>query len=100
MPTRATAWPEAGIDGGLSGDQRLQDPGRPLGPGGRRHLAGHLARPDADPAPGPRRGRATASAHRGQRLLTWTPYLVGVPVFLVALYVFFENFGRLLPGNY
>lgn len=37
---------------------------------------------------------------RGQRLLTWTPYLVGVPVFLVALYVFFENFGRLLPGNY
>ena len=36
----------------------------------------------------------------GQRLLTWTPYLVGVPVFLVALYVFFENFGRLLPGNY
>ncbi|HWJ63963.1 MAG TPA: class E sortase, partial [Acidimicrobiales bacterium] len=37
---------------------------------------------------------------RSQRLLTWTPYLVGVPVFLVALYVFFENFGRLLPGNY
>jgi sortase A len=37
---------------------------------------------------------------RGDRLLTWTPYLVGVPVFLVALYVFFENFGRLLPGNY
>ena len=37
---------------------------------------------------------------RTQRLLTWTPYLVGVPVFLVALYVFFENFGRLLPGNY
>ena len=37
---------------------------------------------------------------RTQRLLTWTPYLVGVPVFMVALYVFFENFGRLLPGNY
>ncbi len=37
---------------------------------------------------------------RTKRLLTWTPYLVGVPVFLVALYVFFENFGRLLPGNY
>jgi sortase A len=37
---------------------------------------------------------------RPQRLLTWTPYLVGVPVFMVALYVFFENFGRLLPGNY
>jgi sortase A len=37
---------------------------------------------------------------RTQRLLTWTPYLVGVPVFLLALYVFFENFGRLLPANY
>ncbi|MGI8756547.1 MAG: class E sortase [Acidimicrobiales bacterium] len=37
---------------------------------------------------------------RGQRALTWTPYLVGLPVFLVALYVFFENFSRLLPGNY
>lgn len=37
---------------------------------------------------------------RGQRTLTWTPYLVGLPVFLVALYVFFENFSRLLPGNY
>ncbi|MCB0961699.1 MAG: class E sortase [Acidimicrobiales bacterium] len=37
---------------------------------------------------------------RGQRLLTWSPYLVGLPVFLVVLYVFFENFGRLLPGNY
>ena len=32
--------------------------------------------------------------------MTWTPYLVGVPIFMVALYVFFENFGRLLPGNY
>ncbi|MDQ2826167.1 MAG: class E sortase [Actinomycetota bacterium] len=37
---------------------------------------------------------------RGQRALTWTPYLVGLPVFMVALYVFFENFSRLLPGNY
>jgi sortase A len=43
---------------------------------------------------------AEATPTRRQRLLTWSPYLVGVPVFLVALYVFFENFGRLLPGNY
>jgi sortase A len=52
-----------------------------------------------------RKVRADAEADgttptRGQRLLTWTPYLVGVPIFMVALYVFFENFGRLLPGNY
>ncbi len=37
---------------------------------------------------------------RGQRALTWTPYLVGLPVFMIALYVFFENFSRLLPGNF
>ncbi len=37
---------------------------------------------------------------RPQRLLAWTPYLVGLPVFLVVLYVFFENFARLLPANY
>lgn len=37
---------------------------------------------------------------RGQRLLTWSPYLVGVPVFLVVLYVFFENFALLLPASY
>ncbi|MCB0978403.1 MAG: hypothetical protein KDB02_13195, partial [Acidimicrobiales bacterium] len=37
---------------------------------------------------------------RAQRLVTWSPYLVGFPVFMVTLYVFFENFSRLLPGNY
>ena len=37
---------------------------------------------------------------RGQRLLQWTPYVVGLPVFLVVLYVFFENFASLLPANY
>jgi len=51
-----------------------------------------------------RRARATAGEHakptRQQRLLTWAPYLVGFPVFLVALYFFFENFSLLLPGNY
>ena len=52
-----------------------------------------------------RRARARAEAEgttpsRGERLLTWSPYVVGLPVFLVTLYLFFENFGRLLPGNY
>lgn len=37
---------------------------------------------------------------RRARLLTWSPYVVGLPVFLVTLYVFFENFALLLPGNY
>ena len=44
--------------------------------------------------------RTGGNPSRPQRLLAWTPYLVGVPVFLVSLYVFFENFARLLPGNY
>lgn len=52
-----------------------------------------------------RRVRSRAAARgerpsRSQRLLAWTPYLVGVPVFLVVLYVFFENFARLLPANF
>jgi sortase A len=29
----------------------------------------------------------------------WTAYIVGAPIFLVALFVFFENFARLLPAN-
>jgi sortase A len=30
----------------------------------------------------------------------WPAYLIGTPLFLVALFVFFENFNRLLPANY
>ncbi|NLD75329.1 MAG: class E sortase [Acidimicrobiales bacterium] len=33
-------------------------------------------------------------------MLTWSPYLVGVPVFFICLYVFFERFANLLPANY
>jgi len=29
----------------------------------------------------------------------WTSYIVGTPIFLVALFVFFENVARLLPAN-
>ncbi|MGH9165995.1 MAG: class E sortase [Acidimicrobiales bacterium] len=30
----------------------------------------------------------------------WPSYLLGAPVFLVVLFVFFENFSRLLPSNF
>ncbi len=30
----------------------------------------------------------------------WLTYLVGAPVFLVALFIFFENLSRLLPANF
>ncbi len=30
----------------------------------------------------------------------WPAYLVGIPVFLVVLFFFFENFSRLLPSNF
>jgi sortase A len=30
----------------------------------------------------------------------WPAYLLGAPVFLVVLFVFFENFSRLLPSNF
>ena len=29
----------------------------------------------------------------------WPAYLVTTPIFLVALFVFFENFARLVPAN-
>jgi sortase A len=52
-----------------------------------------------------RRTRARADADgttptRSQRLVAYSPYLIGVPVFLVVLYVFFENFALLLPANF
>ena len=36
----------------------------------------------------------------GRRWRRWPAYLLGTPVFLVVLFLFFENFARLLPANY
>ncbi len=36
----------------------------------------------------------------GRRWRRWPAYVLGFPVFVVALYAFFENFSRLLPANY
>ncbi|MGI8686669.1 MAG: class E sortase [Acidimicrobiales bacterium] len=36
----------------------------------------------------------------GRRWRRWPAYLLGTPVFLVVLFVFFENFSRLLPSNF
>lgn len=36
----------------------------------------------------------------GRRWRRWPAYLIGTPVFLVVLFVFFENFSRLLPSNF
>lgn len=35
-----------------------------------------------------------------RRWKRWPAYLLGTPVFLVVLFVFFENFSRLLPANF
>ena len=35
----------------------------------------------------------------GRRWRRWPAYLVGVPVFLVVLFFFFDNFARFLPAN-
>jgi sortase A len=35
-----------------------------------------------------------------KRWRRWPAYLLGAPVFLVVLFVFFENFSRLLPSNF
>jgi sortase A len=36
----------------------------------------------------------------GQVWRKWPPYIVGVPLFLVVLFFFFESFSRLLPANF
>ena len=36
----------------------------------------------------------------GRQWKRWPAYLLGTPVFFVVLFVFFENFSRLLPANY
>ncbi|HSH23129.1 MAG TPA: hypothetical protein VK975_03620, partial [Acidimicrobiales bacterium] len=36
----------------------------------------------------------------GRRWRRWPAYALGTPVFLVVLFVFFENFSRLLPSNF
>ena len=36
----------------------------------------------------------------GRAWRRWPAYALGTPVFLVVLFVFFENFSRLLPANY
>lgn len=36
----------------------------------------------------------------GRRWRRWPAYVLGTPVFLVVLFVFFENVARLLPANY
>jgi len=33
-------------------------------------------------------------------LLTWSPYVVGLPIFLVCLYAFFEHVANLLPASF
>ncbi|MEO7836381.1 MAG: class E sortase [Acidimicrobiales bacterium] len=36
----------------------------------------------------------------GRAWRRWPAYLLGTPIFLVVLFVFFENFSRLLPSNF
>lgn len=44
--------------------------------------------------------RRIGKRRKHRRLLTWSPYVVGVPVFLLCLYAFFERFADFLPANF
>lgn len=44
--------------------------------------------------------RKIGKRRKNRRLLIWSPYVVGVPLFLLCLYTFFERFANLLPANY
>jgi hypothetical protein len=36
----------------------------------------------------------------GRAWRRWPSYLLGLPIFMLALYAFFENFSHLLPANF
>jgi sortase A len=44
-------------------------------------------------------GIALAIIYFARRWNRWVVYVLGAPIFLVVLFVFFENFSRLLPAN-
>jgi len=82
----------------------VKAPPTPSGPPPARDPAGLSGR---DSGGGPAVAWGLAAALVG--LLTWLAgrrwrrlpaYLIGIPVFLVVLFFFFENFSRLLPSNY
>jgi sortase A len=92
---------EATIDGGLSGEQPSRTPAIlwGLAAAGVWFLA-WLAQKAIRRRTRERAAEQGTTPTRGQRLLAYSPYLVGLPIFLVVLYVFFENFALLLPANF
>lgn len=44
--------------------------------------------------------RRVGRRRRQRWLVVWSPYVVGLPVFLVCLYVFFEHLANLLPASF
>ena len=74
-------------------------------PGPRVGFEGGLSGEDASKGPAVLWGIIAALVAFGvwalsRRWKRWPAYLLGAPVFLVVLFVFFENFSRLLPANF
>jgi sortase A len=93
-----------GNDSGIGSDSDASDDGDGGGAGGQTIDAG-LGGERASAWPAIMLGVACALIWIAAWLLgklwrKWPAYLVGLPVFLVVLFFFFENFSRLLPANF
>ena len=95
---------EPGDDPVVGEGEEIPEPG--LGdPEGETGFEGGLSGEDAPKAPAVLWGLlcavvAFAVWSVSKRWRKWPAYLLGAPVFFVVLFVFFENFSRLLPANF
>ncbi len=92
-----------GNDSGIGSDDDASDDGD--GGGGAQTIDAGLGGERATAWPAIMLGVACALIWIAAWLLgklwrKWPAYLVGLPVFLVVLFFFFENFSRLLPANF
>jgi sortase A len=92
-----------GNDSGIGSDGDASDDGD--GDGGAQTIDAGLGGERATAWPAIMLGVACALIWIAAWLLgklwrKWPAYLVGLPVFLVVLFFFFENFSRLLPANF
>jgi sortase A len=95
----ATATPPPG------GDDTPADDAEPSDGGGAQTIDAGLGGEHASPWPAIMLGVAGALIWIAAWLLgklwqRWPAYLLGLPLFLVVLFFFFENFSRLLPANF
>ncbi|MDQ1446389.1 MAG: sortase [Acidimicrobiaceae bacterium] len=107
-PPPSAVVPGPGPEGGdnpVVGSTTTTTTGSGTGTGSGSQFEGGLSGQRAPKGPALLWGLAAALVAFGVWVLSrrwrrWPAYLLGAPVFLLVLFVFFENFSRLLPANF